>query len=381
MNYPVSPIYLIYSFCPKGVRAQLEIATINDNEEIKLFDTQRSRSEFSNLLDSVTHPIHPTEVFDMIVGTSTGGLISFGLVGGNFDPSTGERQPMSISQVIDMYKIATPRIFEQPSCNQRFFNWIGKKLTGMPIIPYGQEGLDSLLKEYFGNATLKDFHCKCIAGAVTRRFDAFDKNWHDTLQLFDTKSPVSYSAVSVMKASADAPVYFTTPTMIGDHRYVDGGVGGNCPLVQAIPRMRKLTRGGILNSVLSIAPPRYFLGQIPDSMQAFFWMQYFPGQISDGFAVFMDTKNHYEDAVFQRLCPNSEAAELFPMDELDIDAMLNAVKVERLNDPAYLQRILATALVIAARKAPKDRLDAYREDHKVVPLFANKKTFLIIAEI
>jgi tetratricopeptide (TPR) repeat protein len=101
-------------------------------------------------------------------------------------------------------------------------------------------------------------------------------------------------------------------------------------------------------------------------MQALFWVQYFPDQIMDGFGVFMDTKNYFEvlqkrDAVFQRLCPNSEAAGQFAMDELDIDAMLNAVHNERLNDPVYLQNILATALVVAARKAESKQLDSYSE--------------------
>ena len=31
-----------------------------------------SLNKFADLIDKVTNPIHPTEVFDMIVGTSTG---------------------------------------------------------------------------------------------------------------------------------------------------------------------------------------------------------------------------------------------------------------------------------------------------------------------
>ena len=44
----------------------------------------QDRLNFAQLLDSVTQPIHPIEVFDMIVGTSTGALISFALIGGNY---------------------------------------------------------------------------------------------------------------------------------------------------------------------------------------------------------------------------------------------------------------------------------------------------------
>ena len=50
-------------------------------------------------------------------------------------------------------------------------------------------------------------------------------------------------------------------TMNVGENYIDGGVGGNCPLAQAIPRMREITNFGSPNSVLSIAPPRYILGK------------------------------------------------------------------------------------------------------------------------
>ena len=56
-----------------------------------------------------------------------------------------------------------------------------------------------------------------------------------------------------------------TPTRIGDHLYIDGGVGGNCPLAQAIPRMRELSKVGHPNSVLSISPPRFVVGELKES--------------------------------------------------------------------------------------------------------------------
>ena len=84
-----------------------------------------------------------------------------------------------------------------------------------------------------------------------------------TMEIFDTRSVRSYKVVDVLKASCDAPVVFETPTTIKGVHYVDGGVGGNCPLVQAIPRMQELHNSKKLackssrpNSALSIAPPQ-----------------------------------------------------------------------------------------------------------------------------
>ena len=36
-----------------------------------------SLNKFADLIDKVTNPIHPTQVFDMIVGTSTGLYLQF----------------------------------------------------------------------------------------------------------------------------------------------------------------------------------------------------------------------------------------------------------------------------------------------------------------
>ena len=38
----------------------------------------------------------------------------------------------------------------------------------------------------------------------------------------------------VLLATSDAPVYFEGPVKVGDQFYVDGGVGGNCPLKQVM---------------------------------------------------------------------------------------------------------------------------------------------------
>ena len=103
-------------------------------------------------------------------------MISFALVGGKENPDTGQREPMTVQEVIEMYSIATPRIFQVSGCIQKSMNWLTNKVAGMPIFPYGQEGISSLLHEYYGNTTLKEFDKKCIAAAVARRFDFEEKD-------------------------------------------------------------------------------------------------------------------------------------------------------------------------------------------------------------
>ena len=106
----------------------------------------------------------------MIVGTSTGSLIAFALVGGNtVKKSNGEiqREPMPVKEVIQMFKKMTPRIFQQ-NFAKRFVNRISNSLIGTPLIKYGSEGIRSGLQETYEDTTLASFKTMdCIAGKVS----------------------------------------------------------------------------------------------------------------------------------------------------------------------------------------------------------------------
>ena len=102
-------------------------------------------------------------------------------------------------------------------------------------------------------------------GAVARKVDHSDRESYDTLELFDTKSHLRHKVKDVLQASADAPCFFPTPVTVGDSKYVDGGVGGNCPLAQAIPRLKQIYANSEFNSALSIAPPRFAIGKYAEN--------------------------------------------------------------------------------------------------------------------
>ena len=72
-----------------------------------------------------------------------------------------------------------------------------------------------------------------------------------------------------------------------------------------------------------------FAGEIPENLQQIYWMSYFPAQMTNGFAVYMDTKSHFKEAIFQRRAPLSKKCSAFIMDELDIDKMIGAINEER----------------------------------------------------
>ena len=204
--------------------------------------------------------------------------------------------------------------------------WGKLRVLGMPYPPYSQDGLEKVLREKFGaEATLRSVQRdpnKAIAAAVARRHHP---DMLDQLEIFDTEGGRSYKLVEVLKASACAPVYFETPTKIDDISYIDGGVGGNCPLAQAIPRMGEIMGPDVeLQVVISIAPSAET--DMKDQKTVFQWLPWFPSQLTDGFAAYHDQQKSNPGPIFLRLAPTSEEARAFKMDSLDVAGMIASVR-------------------------------------------------------
>jgi len=120
------------------------IETTNDEARKSLYQnpsnhlTEEKRLGFRGKLEKFKEEdvIHPTEIFDMIAGTSTGSLMAFALLGGNKILNRGESQShtMSLKDIIEMYKTATPKIFdpehgESDGLNNRIDRWKTKTAT------------------------------------------------------------------------------------------------------------------------------------------------------------------------------------------------------------------------------------------------------------
>ena len=83
---------------------------------------------------------------------------------------------------------------------------------------------------------MKDFKSKCIAGATARSFHNDD--WLlDEIELFDTRSDISYKAADVILATTNCPVMFPCPTKVGETFYIDGALGGNSALPDSVARL------------------------------------------------------------------------------------------------------------------------------------------------
>ena len=310
----------------------LEIFRSQSVKNKAVFSTDEGRDEFINEMKLIDDhkAIHPTEVFDMIAGTSVGALMAFALVGGKAckgDDLSGERVPMTLQEVVDFMKETTNEIWSGSGRWSAFWNTI----TSCKLRLHSRKGINNALQETFGEATLRSFqNNKCIAAAVARRFGCNDQDEEekfDCLEVFDTHpSCPDQKVTDVLKATSNAPIYFKTPTMINEVPYVDGGLGGNCPISQGLRRMKELWTSAKFGSGLSIAPPRQVLDAQPNGLC--FWLNYFPQRTTDGMASYCEYKKQHPRGTNQRISPRSEEAKQFKTDDKRVDEMIKCMEEE-----------------------------------------------------
>jgi len=245
------------------------------------------------------------------------------------------------------------------------FSLFGRKTQipglGFPATPYTRTSFEAALNEMFGLTETSEIHFNgCLAGAVAREFNQ-DINNSDVLQLFDSKSDAQL-VTEVLLGSSNAPIYFNIPSAIGLRKYIDGGVGGNCPLAQAMPRTKELWPDSKVKSVLSLAPPpENPSGKIEDQkaqiLKTKLMVSYMIHGLTDGEAVFKNVKAQNPDVLFMRCRPTSEKSASFAMDENEPKKMIEAMEKELSENPKYFNHILDSAAVIASRSVKTYSLD------------------------
>ena len=156
--------------------------------------------------------------FDLIAGTSTGGIIAIGLGLGR-----------SARQICDFYQADGRKIFPTSGV-------IGRNLRGVRQLvrpKHDAADLRETLQGILGEAPLGESRCRLVIPAydVTEGRVFIFKTGHHPRFRFDVGLP----AVDVAMATAAAPTYFGAAYVDG-HRatYVDGGVWANCPALVAL---------------------------------------------------------------------------------------------------------------------------------------------------
>ena len=176
--------------------------------------------------------------FDLIAGTSTGGILALGLT----IPDEDGKPRYSANDLVRLYHQNGERIFPRP---------LWRRLPAAGFVAdvfddrYPSEGIEGVLHEYFGDSRLKDSLVDVLipSYAIERRVPFLFKTRHATNP--DRTKTHDFAVRDVARATSAAPTYFE-PAVIRAHRetredqyaLVDGGVYANnpslCALAEAI---------------------------------------------------------------------------------------------------------------------------------------------------
>jgi len=177
------------------------------------------------------------ELFDVIVGTSTGGIIACGLT----CTKDGVNPFLTIDQLIELYTSKGDTIFPY---SKNFFQKVVVGINSIFNPKFSSKGLDGLLEEYFGDMMLS----QTLKPIIVSSYDI--KN--NEVVMFKTRtakwSKERFDArlKDVCRGTSAAPTYLPSYEMNfnGKERIlVDGGVYINNPAIAAIADILRSRKG------------------------------------------------------------------------------------------------------------------------------------------
>jgi patatin-like phospholipase/acyl hydrolase len=157
------------------------------------------------------------QIFDMIGGVSTGGIIAgaaaVGIPGGD---------------IVDLYIKEGPWIFKRP------ISWKIKTLWGLRGPKYPRKWLEKAIKKHVSDVVLDDVSMPILIPVqdITHNEPLFVKSHEDRWKDLPLKD--------VMIATSCAPTYFTPFVLMADRVVVDGGMVSNNPALYTYIEARKL---------------------------------------------------------------------------------------------------------------------------------------------
>lgn len=147
-----------------------------------------------------------TQIFDLVVGTSTGGIIAAGIATG-----------MTPESITEMYVSEAKKIFNR--------SFLRKIRTGFGLLrsKYNNKGLYGVVNSALGDESISNSKVRFITTAysTTRNRIEIFKSWKEEFK--------ELSFTDVAMATSAAPTYFP-PYSINNQNYIDGGIYANSPI-------------------------------------------------------------------------------------------------------------------------------------------------------
>ena len=166
------------------------------------------------------------EIFDLMAGTSTGGIVVAGLCKKD---SLGKLQ-YSANDLVNLYQEYGPYIFKSSFLRRSVFSW----LNGAQ---YSHQNIEKILDKYFENATLADTTNNLLLTSydIQNSCPFFFKSWKE--------DRISIKLSDALRSTTAAPTYFSPKYLkINEVKrvLVDGGVFANNPAACSYASGKKL---------------------------------------------------------------------------------------------------------------------------------------------
>jgi patatin-like phospholipase/acyl hydrolase len=172
------------------------------------------------------------EMFDLVAGTSTGGILALGLT----KPGQNGGPEYSAKKLIELYETEGGKIFDR-SVWHRIHS-----AGGLAEEKYPATGIEGVALKYFGAVRLAQAHKEVLITAyeIEKRGPWFFKRRH----ALDPKEGFNPLMREVVRATSAAPTYFEPLQLkvgsLGNRAFIDGGVHSNNPAMCAYVEARKI---------------------------------------------------------------------------------------------------------------------------------------------
>lgn len=167
------------------------------------------------------------DLFDIISGTSTGGILAVGFTVP--DPETG-RPKYTAEELAGFYREHGNRIFEQ--------SWM-ERVGSLFDNAFGHDNLEALLKEYFGDAHLRD----ALTHVIVTAYDIAGRHtFYFNSGLAKEVDKENFPVWEVGRSTSAAPTYFEPHQVNYGGQLVplvDGGVYANNPSMLAYTEAKR----------------------------------------------------------------------------------------------------------------------------------------------
>ena len=174
-----------------------------------------------------------SEVFDLVAGTSTGGILALGLT----KPGQDGKPEYSAERLIALYETEGEKIFDLGVWHKL------QSVGGFAEEKYPSKGIEEVAKRYFEDVYLAEALTEVLVTAyeIEHRGPWFFKRRHARAQ---DKKEDNFLMREVARATSAAPTYFEPIQLTwgphGERAFIDGGVHSNNPAMCAYVEARKI---------------------------------------------------------------------------------------------------------------------------------------------